>query len=236
MIKSAKVFLRGCLPEIRDEQRVFGEPSARQKKAAGAKKRLPSKQVKADDLLDLMGGGEPDLPTQPNGTQNNSNLLADILGGDTTSPPPQSQPSHSSAQDIMGLFGSNSAQTSSSAPQQQSSGLDDLLGGGGGGPSAPSPNASTTTHQAYNNNGISLSLQVQRSAGGAQILARFRNESNFDRFTGLQLQAAVPKGQRLQLIPISKTEIDGGEDATQQMKVLASTGVSWALIFAWILR
>ena len=221
-------------PEIRDEQRVFGEPSARQKKAAGAKKRLPSKQIKADDLLDLMGGGESDLPTQPNGTQNNSNLLADILGGDTTSPPPpsKSQPSRSNAQDIMGLFGSNSAQTSSPAPQRPSSGLDDLLGGGGGGPPAPPPSESSMVHQAYNKNDINLSLQVQRSAAGAQILARFRNDSNFDRFTGLGLQAAVPKGLKLQLNAISKAEIDGGEDATLQMRIVAAGGVSCAPTFA----
>ena len=219
-------------PEIRDEQRVFGEPSARQKKAAGAKKRQVSKQIKADDLLDLMGGGESDYTPQPNGSQDNANLLADILGGSApaTSPPPAIQPARSNAQDIMGLFGNNNPQSglSSPAPQRPSSGLDDLLGGGGGGGGAPTPPIATgpAAHPAYNKNNINLTLQVQRSTAGAQIMARFRNESNFDRFTGVGLQAAVPKSQKLQLSAISRAEIEGGEEATQMMKVVAATGVS----------
>ena len=210
-------------PEIHDEQRVFGEPSARQKKAA-TKARQTSKQIKADDLLDLMGGGV-DLAPSTNGIQDNASLLADILGGGPSTPAPLSQPSRSNAQDIMGLFGSNGSSTSnghpSSTPHQSSSGLDNLLGG-----QITQPASSAVIHQVYSKNDINLTLQVQRSAGVAQIIARFRNDSNFDRFSGVGLQAAVPKSQKLQLNAISKAELDGGEEAVQQMRVTAATGVS----------
>ena len=214
-------------PEIRDDQRVLGEPSARQKKAAAAahKKRVPSRNVKADDLLDLMGGGDEALPPQPNGSQENASLLADILGS-SSSPPPPSQNAASrsnNTQDIMGLFGSSaSGAAQPSAPQRTGSAMDDLLGGGGSGASA-APSA-PTSHQAYNKNGLQVSIQVQRSGAQILALARFRNETTFDRFTGVGLQAAVPKSQKLSLNAVSKAELDGGEEATQQMRIVGAAG------------
>jgi AP-1 complex subunit gamma-1 len=206
-------------PEIRDEQRVFGEASARQKKAA-AKARKTSKQIKADDLLDLMGG-VADITPATNGTQDNASLLADILGTAPQQPGPSAR---SNTDDILGLFGGNS---SSSTAQQSSSGLDDLLGG------QPQRTSGPATHTAYANNDLTLTFQVQRNGGIAHILARFRNTSNFDRFTGVALQAAVPKSQKLQLQAISRSELDGGEEATQQMRVTATTGVSCHHRLTW---
>lgn len=71
-----------------------------------------------------------------------------------------------------------------------------------------------------------LTLQVQRNGGIAQVLARFHNMSNFSRFGGVGLQAAVPKSQKLQLNAVSKAEMEGGEEVTQGMRVSAVTGVS----------
>ena len=215
-------------PEIHDEQRVFGEASARQKKAA-AKSRQTSKPTKVDDLLDLMGGGA-DFTPATNGSHDNANLLADILGGN--SPPPTSS-SKTNTQDIVGMFDTHNPSSTSNGyrsppPQQSSSGLDELLGSSTDGPTSSA--GSSTTHQAYSKNDITLTLQVQRNSGVAQILARFRNESNFDRFSGVGLQAAVPKSQKLQLQAISRAELDGGEEATQQMRVTPTTGVSLALL------
>ena len=208
-------------PEIRDEQRVFGEASARQKKAA-AKARQTSKQIKADDLLDLMGGSTDSTPTA-NGSHDNASLLADILGDTSSSSQPSAQASRSNAQDIMGLFGANAS--SATNAQQSASGLEELLGetSQSSGPTA----GGAAIHQAYNKNDLNLTLQVQRNAGVAQILARFRNDSNFDRFSGVGLQAAVPKSQKLQLNAISKSDLDGGDEGTQQMRVMAATGVSY---------
>ncbi|KAG9805526.1 hypothetical protein KCU98_g22741, partial [Aureobasidium melanogenum] len=42
--------------------------------------------------------------------------------------------------------------------------------------------------------------------------------------TDLGLQAAVPKSQKLQLQGISSSELDGGEEATQQMRIISVQG------------
>lgn len=220
-------------PEIHDEQRVFGEASARQKRAAATKTaKAPKKQIQADDLLDLMGGGDsagPDLSTNMNGSsQNNANLLEDILGGgSTTSPPPKST---SNSQDILSLFGGSSSQPASSSTN----------GYGSQTTSPPPASASTTTeslvYNVYIKNDIRVTIQVQRSPAGAQLLARFRNESPFERFQGVGLQAAVPKSQKLQLQPISRAELDGGDEATQLMRVTAVTGVSLEFLFVRMVR
>jgi AP-1 complex subunit gamma-1 len=39
------------------------------------------------------------------------------------------------------------------------------------------------------------------------------------------LQAAVPKSQKLTLQAINKSTLDGGDEATQGMKIVAATGV-----------
>ena len=216
-------------PEIREEQRVLGEATPKQKKAA-AKAKKPSKQTEQDMLLDLMGGSDlpaVDMSATMNGNQNNADLLADILGGGTsasTAPVPSPQPTNN-ASSIMDLFSSNGAPNGNPSPQPSA----DLVGG----LSSPSPSQpSSQAHTAYNKEGLLLTLSVQRNAGQAQILARFRNESNFDRFTGVGLQAAVPKSQKLQLQAISRSDLDGGEEATQGMKVVSVTGVSINSVFA----
>ena len=208
-------------PELHDEQRVLGEPSARQKKAA-AKSQKANKQIQPEDLLDLMGGGptNADISMNTNGTQNNSSLLEDILGGSSTTSPPPAQQSRSNTQDIMGLFGQDPSPSNGYAappPQQPSSSYNDLLGTRS--QTSIPPTTSPISHQVYNKNELNLTIQVQRTAGVVQALARFRNDSNFDRFSGVGLQAAVPKSQKLQLNGISKTDLDGGEEATQQMRV-----------------
>ena len=212
-------------PEIHDEKRVFGEPSARQKKAA-AKSQKPKKQIQAEDLLDLVGGASApssNFSNNVNGSRNNASLLEDILGDTSTSPPP-SQPNRSNAQDIMGLFDSQQPSNGVKSPvsQKPSSGLDDLLESR----NQHQPSSTSQAHQVYSKNDLNLAIQVQRSGGTAQLLARFRNDSNFDRFTGVGLQAAVPKSQKLQLSAISKAELEGGEEATQQMRVMGVGGVS----------
>lgn len=216
-------------PEIREEQRVLGEATPKQKKAA-AKAKRPAKVTEQDMLLDLMGGSDmpaAELSAAMNGTQNNADFLADILGGGSSIP---SQPSMSNnASSMIDLIGSQPSATNglSSPPPQNASASKDLFSSlSTPPPQATSPAPNTQVHAAYNKNDISLTLQVQRNAGVAQILARFRNTSNFDRFGGVGLQAAVPKSQKLQLNAVSKAELEGGEEATQAMRVSAVQGVS----------
>ena len=91
---------------------------------------------------------------------------------------------------------------------------------------APPP-AAAVAHPAFNKNDLSLTLQVQRnSTGNAQVSANFRNVSNFNHFSNVGLQAAVPKTQRLQLSAINKSELDAGDDGTQVLKLAALSGVS----------
>ena len=228
-------------PEIREEQRVLGEATTKQKKVAANAKahKKPVKHAEQDMLLDLMGGTDlpvADLSATVNGNQNDADLLADILGGGGPSIPPQSSQSvarPAAQSNMMDLFGDTPSNvtsngTSSAPPQQQSS--NDLLN------SMTSPTASTPStssqpqpREAYSKNDISLSLAVQRNGGAAQVSARFRNTSNFDRFSGVGLQAAVPKSQKMQLFAINKAELEGGGDeAVQLMRVTSVSGVSFA--------
>lgn len=220
-------------PEIREEQRVLGEASAKQKKAA-AKAKKSGKVTQQDMLIDLMGG--PDLPTADlgatgKGSTSNAELLADILGGDSSHPTAPSAKSNNNS--ILDLFNSSNSGppnglSSQPAQQQNSRSASADLFSQLSSPPHPSDRPSAGAgpcHNVYNMNDILLTLQVQRASGQAQVLARFRNTSNFDRFTGVGLQAAVPKSQKLQLNAITKAELEGGEESTQQMRIAASSGV-----------
>jgi AP-1 complex subunit gamma-1 len=229
-------------PEIREEQRVFGEPTnKRQSRMLKDKSKKAPKQTE-DMLLDLMGGSDvgPTSPTGANGTsQNTADLLADILGGgDSSVSSPAPQPAASSnTSAIMDLFGSGGTPAPQAPSPAPTSASQDLLGGLGA-PSSPAPVPSTTgpsAHTAFNKNDLVLTLQVQRNSSGtgAQILARFRNESNFNRITGAGLQAAVPKSQRLQLSAINKADLDGGEESTQAMRIAAVSGVGISLLLIY---
>ncbi|KAK5069713.1 clathrin associated protein complex large subunit [Lithohypha guttulata] len=207
-------------PEIKEEHRVLGEAT---KKKDGKKSMLKnktakpiSKQSEADLLGDLLGGSDaPSVDTSAviNGQQNTADLLADILGGGSSvqSPPPQSvspaPPSGSNMDSMLDLMGNGTT----SAPKPA--------------PVAPSPALSGPAAQpVYNKNGLNITIQVSRSAAGAQAQARFKNTTNFDRFTGVGLQAAVPKSQKLSLQAINKSTLEGGEEATQAMRIVPAAG------------
>ena len=225
-------------PEIREEQRVLGEATPKQKKAA-TKARKPAKQTEQDMLLDLMGGSDlpaADMSATLNGTQNNADLLADILGGGASIPSAPTQTTSSNNNGIMDLFSSQPATNglSSPAPQQSTSASDDLFSSMSTPPPQTSASAPAQAHNAYQKNDMLLTLQVQRNAGVAQVLARFHNTSNFSRFSNVGLQAAVPKSQKLQLNAVSKAEMEGGEEVTQAMRISAVTGVSDIQIFFFL--
>ncbi|KAJ5406780.1 hypothetical protein N7465_008064 [Penicillium sp. CMV-2018d] len=223
-------------PEIREEQRVLGAAPAAKKRQSkllrGKSTTKVAKPAEHDLLLDLVGGSDAPVTSPTSNGSNTADLLADILGGDSgmssPSPGPGGQKNPNSA--IMDLFGSTGPSPSPQPPQPASASMD-LLGAGGVGASAPSPStspapvtAATPAHTALNKDGLVLTLQVQRSGSNAQILARFRNDSNFERFASVGLQAAVPKSQRLQLSAISKADLESGEEGTQSMRVTALNG------------
>ncbi|KAF2200069.1 Adaptor protein complex AP-1 gamma subunit [Delitschia confertaspora ATCC 74209] len=223
-------------PEIREEQRVLGE--ATKKRTSRIAKKKVTQANTEDLLLDLMGDSSmtaPEVSATINGNQQQSvDLLADILGGpSTSSPPPQttSPPPANNVNSILDLFntpGNGTHQPPAHAqPSHAASVPVDLFGG----MSSPPPQVSTPpvssgppAHTAYNKNDLQITFQLQRTANAVQVLARFRNTGSFGHLGGVSLQAAVPKSQKLQLQPISQTELDGGQKATQQMRVLAVNG------------
>jgi AP-1 complex subunit gamma-1 len=221
-------------PEIREEQRVLGEATKKRQSKIISKKK-PAQAATEDLLLDLMGDSGPS--TQSNGTSNGTqsqDLLADILGGggpSASSPPPQtsSPASQSNVANIMDLF--NSGPSSSPAPTQsrpppQAASMDLLGGTSSAQPSASSAPSGPAAHPVYNKNDLQIAFQMKRDANAIQLLARFRNTGSLSQLSAVNLQAAVPKSQKLQLQPISTTELEGGQEATQQMRVTSVNGVS----------
>jgi len=224
-------------PEIREEQRVLGEATKKRHSKVPAKKK-PSQITEQDMLLDLMGGDSsmPSVDTSAtmNGSANNADLLADILGGTSVSSPTSVSPvangsSQNNMSSIMDLFDSGSSSTpqpQAQRPQAQTSSSNDLFGGMSSPPPQQQQQASAPIHTAYDKNDLSVTFTVQRSAQAVQILARFKNQSAFENFGALNLQAAVPKSQKLQLQAISSAELVGGQEAQQQMRVTSVQGVS----------
>ncbi|KAL9125633.1 MAG: hypothetical protein Q9217_005186 [Psora testacea] len=215
-------------PEIREEQRVLGEATPKQKRAAANKSTKPAKVTEQDMLLDLMGGSDihaADLSATVNGTQKDADLLADILGGGPSIP---SHPTQSAqGQNAVDLFSSQSAANGASSPlsqQPSSSATADLVSGLSSTSSQGIAFSGGQVYQAYNKNELNLTMQVQRNGGIAQVTARFRNISSFARFSSVGLQAAVPKSQKLQLNAVNKAELEVGEEAMQQMRVTAVHG------------
>ena len=207
-------------PQIKEESRVLGPATTKKPKASNRKSKIvkPSEQ----DLLDIM---DTPVVESSNGAQgtNNSDLLADILGG-STSPPPSSTsppPQQSNMSSIMDLFGSGPSGTSSPAPP--SSNLDVM-----GSTSTPPPQQQPPAgHPCYNGNDLNVTFQVQRNAEGTiQAVARFQNTSLSETLSNVGLQAAVPKSQKLQLQSISSSDLGPRAEATQMMRVTGCKGVS----------
>jgi len=222
-------------PEIREEQRVLGE--ATKKRTSKIMKKKPTQAATEDLLLDLMGDSGPSTETNgtSNGTQQSQDLLADILGGggpSTSSPPPQtSTPGpQSNVANIMDLFNSGPSSSPASVqsrPPPQAASMD-LLGGMPSSSQSPAPSAPSgpTPHPVYNKNDLQIAFQMKRDANAIQLLARFRNTGSLSQLSNVNLQAAVPKSQKLQLQPISTSELGAGQEATMQMRVTSVNGVS----------
>ncbi|EGC40977.1 AP-1 complex subunit gamma-1 [Histoplasma capsulatum var. duboisii H88] len=220
-------------PEIREEQRVLGEATnKRQSRLLRDKSKKPTKPSEQDLLLDLMGGSDDNsanITDNAGGSQKTADLLADILGGDSISDttssqfqPSSSKPSNVSG--IMDLFGSNGTSPAPQALQSSTSPMGPLGELNSPPVQTPSPSSVAPGHTVFEKNDLLLTLQIQRSDSGAQILARFRNTSTFDRFSGVGLQVAVPKSQKLQLNAINKADLERGQEGVQGMKVSAING------------
>jgi len=212
-------------PEIKEEQRALGDSMTKKKTAKVVpKSKKPGKLAEEDMLLDLMGGDTDipatDLSATINGNQQTSaDLLADILGGGPTmsSAPPQ----QSNAADIMSLFGGAPQPTSSSATPAAFDAPNSLA--------SPPPTtlpAQSPAHTAYNKNDLFITFQTKRDASTVQAIARFANNSTTASISGLSLQVAVPKSQKLALQALASDQLAPGANIAQNMRVTGVNGVS----------
>ena len=217
-------------PQIKEESRVLGPAPTKKSKATQRKPKAvkPTEQ----DLLDIMDTPISSAPMNGPQSHHSSDLLADILGSGPSTPAPAARsppPQQSNAASIMDLFGSDAgSSTSTPAPPQSSSGFDLMGSMGSSTPQqsqqAPPPPAG---HPCYNANDLNITIHVQRNAEGTiQATARFQNMSGSGTLSGVGLQAAVPKSQKLQLLNISASDLSPRAAATQMMRVSGCKGVS----------
>ncbi|KAH9932656.1 Adaptor protein complex AP-1 gamma subunit [Amylocystis lapponica] len=190
---------------------------------------------------DLLGDDIPSAsaPTT-NGTaqaavaQSNQDLLAEIFGSSSTPAAPSPAPSQkSTVDDILGLFGSTSTPPVQASPFPASTPVQ-AAPSAFALPQAQAPAVQApaqprlTAYPAYDKNELKITLTPQTSAqrpGVVNILARFQVSGN-NSVTGLNFQAAVPKSQQLQMLPMSNPDIHPGAVETQQMRVMAPAGAN----------
>ncbi|KAK0720365.1 adaptin N terminal region-domain-containing protein [Lasiosphaeris hirsuta] len=214
-------------PQIKEESRVLGEAAKKTTNKANNRKSKVIKPKEEDLLFDLMGDSGPPAASPVNGSQNNADLLADILGGTSSPPTATSPPAQPNVASIMDLFSSGPpaaapAHVPAVAPTSVSA---DLFSMASSPPPAPQAPAAPAGHPVYNNNGLNVTIQTQRNTEGTiQAIARFTNAGG--PLSNVGLQAAVPKSQKLQLLSISSTDIAPGSEATQMMRVAGCKGVS----------
>lgn len=195
-----------------------------------------------DALLDLMGdegGDAPAAAAVPAASQQSTqDLLADIFGsGDAAAPaaaaaaPAQSNP----VNDIMSLFGSTSispqptggSAVSSTPSADLFSSLSAIPSAAAASPApTPAPAAPASSGpqplEAYNRNGLRITLTAVRDSNNrnvANILAKFTSTSGAP-VSGVNFQAAVPKTQKLQMLAMSKPDVQPGATETQQLRVM----------------
>ncbi|TFK29734.1 Adaptor protein complex AP-1 gamma subunit [Coprinopsis marcescibilis] len=236
-VEFASLFALGDMRSGVLEQMPAPELKATVMGVVSEKKPVGSTKATEGDLL----GDDPTTPTAgSNGGapvgQSSQDLLAEIFGSSTstgpsasTSPPP---PQKKAMDDIMGLFG---APTPSAVPVTPSVPISVPATPATGGLSAFSlpqaqipatPSApKLTSYIAYDKNGLKITLTPQTSPtkpGIVMILARFQTTGSVA--TGISFQAAVPKSQQLQMLPMSNSTVNPGATETQQMRVAAPVG------------
>ncbi|KAK6534226.1 clathrin associated protein complex large subunit [Arthrobotrys megalospora] len=209
-------------PEARTEDRVLTDAGTGGKKS---KTKVPVAKPKsgADDLLDLFSDEAAAAPVPAPAQANGHADILNLFGA--SSPTAQAPPAAASVNNILDLFGSSGSGPSAPAAGAPASNLLGDLGSSFSSPAQPQAQQApaANAHTVYNKGGLLITLSLQRNADGlVAILARFKNNNFTDAMHGISLQAAVPKSQKLQLMPISSTELAPQGEATQQMKVQGS--------------
>ncbi|KAJ2853432.1 clathrin associated protein complex large subunit, partial [Coemansia erecta] len=178
---------------------------------------------------DLIGGAtaSAEAEAQKAAETNKQSVMADLLNLMDDAPSAKSGPMSPT---------SPPTQTHQQAPPLLSSAsanaLADLLGGASISPTASlSPGSETAAnfssadldkeYEVYNANGIRITLtpsKKQKAPAIVEILATFYNSSEMA-ISDLNFLVAVPKSQKLQIMPPSGQHITAGSTVTQQVKI-----------------
>ncbi|KAL4078785.1 adaptin N terminal region-domain-containing protein [Scleroderma yunnanense] len=198
----------------------------------------PVGSTRATKDADLLGDDVTSPTSQINGqpVQNNQDLLAEIFGSNpsTTSASPQPPSSQkTTVQDILGLFDTPTPLMTAPAVASTSSSSFSLLQTQPQPAPTPQPTQPPaaprlTSYTAYAKNELKITLTPQTSAarpGVVNIMARFQVTGS-NAASGLNFQAAVPKSQQLQMLPMSSPDVLPGAIESQQMRVIAPPGAN----------
>ncbi|TFY53195.1 hypothetical protein EVJ58_g9585 [Rhodofomes roseus] len=205
---------------------VFGAYAAAraQGNCHGCRENKPVGSLQPSRDGDLLGDDIATGPSAPvNGhapVQSNQDLLAEIFGSSSTpalSPAVPAPSQKSTVQDILGLFDSPAASTSTpvqthAPPLPVSNGASSVFS---------LPQTQTPASAA----GCAVTADGVLKPGVVNILARFQVMGSTP-VTGLNFQAAVPKSQQLQMLPMSNPDVQPGATETQQMRVIAPVGAN----------
>ncbi|KIK60420.1 hypothetical protein GYMLUDRAFT_43730 [Collybiopsis luxurians FD-317 M1] len=208
---------------------------------------LGSDEVSSPTTNGSSGVTQQDLLADIFGTSGAESMPSSGTTSGTANPTPKSQ--KSTIDDILGLFGSTPSATPAAAasppsfmtttssppppmasnplsafslPQSQSPAPTPTVSAAPAAPAAPR----LTSYTAYEKNTLKITLTPQTSPakpGIVMILARFQVSGGASA-TGLTFQAAVPKSQQLQMLPMSNPDVAPGAVETQQMRVVAPVG------------
>ena len=183
-------------PDIKAENRVLGAATSATINGSLRSKRVHRpKASEKDVLLDLMGGAN-EATTAPS---TNSDLLANLMDAPAAT---ETKPSNSKVSELLGLFGNTSV---SAVPLEE-----------------------TIMLTAYHKNDLLITISASNSlpiAGTVDLTTSLKNESLTTSISHIQIQAAVPKTQKLHMQSLSSSTLSPGAEATQLMKCVATRGV-----------
>lgn len=214
------------------------------------KRAVGSTRADKDSLVDLMGDETATSPQLGStNSQTTTDLLADIFGtgASTTSNSAASNAPRGGIEDIMGLFGNTGSGAASLAPASQrptstspqpptSSAIPvDLFSSPSSSPAPQAAASQPKTITAYTSpsSGLVLTFSPTKDATKPNVVnvtARFSTSSNTSGpISGINFQAAVPKTMKLQMLAISTSEINPGQEATQLMRIMLPPGAQLKL-------
>lgn len=211
------VLERMPMPEIKEENRVLGPAATRPIKHR-------KKKSEAENLLDLLGddGTSSTVPSQTSGSLD---LLQDLF-----TPSGATQPVASSAtNDILDLFGDSNTKLAKTTSRD--SARQDLLGSADASAKPELAARQGLVVTAFDKANLLITMHPSRDPNRVvRVTAKFRNTGAG--ITDLNLQAAVPKSMKLQMQPLSATQLDTESSATQAMRITVGPGVSGSSIEA----